>query len=102
MAELSAEEKAKQRLLKFQEAKKRADEAKNHGDFPKEDVPEFKTCVLKKARPRKPSRPGPNTSKFSFSLLFYWLYLCRCIPLPSPVGRSAGADGPSVSISCSS
>jgi hypothetical protein len=52
MAELSAEEKAKQRLLKFQEAKKRADEAKNHGDFPKEDVPDFKTCVLKKDQPK--------------------------------------------------
>lgn len=52
MAELSAEEKAKQRLLKFQEAKKKAEEAKNHGDFPKEDVPEFKTCILKKDTPK--------------------------------------------------
>jgi hypothetical protein len=52
MAELSAEEKAKQRLLKFQEAKKRADEAKNHGDFPKEDIPDFKVCVLKKDTPK--------------------------------------------------
>ena len=52
MAELSAEEKAKQRLLKFQEAKKRAEQAKSHGNFPKEEVPEFKTCVLSKDKPR--------------------------------------------------
>lgn len=52
MAELSAEEKAKQRLLKFQEAKKKAEQAKSHGDFPKEDVPEFKTCILKKDTPK--------------------------------------------------
>ena len=52
MAELSAEEKAKQRLLKFQEAKKKAEQAKSHGDFPKEEVPEFKTCVLSKDKPR--------------------------------------------------
>lgn len=52
MAELSAEEKAKQRLLKFQEAKKKAEEAKNHGDFPKENVPDFKTCILKKDTPK--------------------------------------------------
>lgn len=52
MAEISAEEKAKQRLLKFQEAKKKAEQAKSHGDFPKEDVPEFKTCILKKDTPK--------------------------------------------------
>ena len=52
MAELSAEEKAKQRLLKFQEAKKKAEQAKSHGNFPKEEVPEFKTCVLSKDKPR--------------------------------------------------
>ena len=52
MAELSAEEKAKQRLLKFQEAKKKAEQAKSHGDFPKEEVPDFKTCVLSKDKPR--------------------------------------------------
>lgn len=52
MAELSAEEKAKQRLLKFQEAKKKAEQAKSHGDFPKEEVPDFKTCVLSKDKPK--------------------------------------------------
>ena len=52
MAELSAEEKAKQRLLKFQEAKKKAEQAKSHGDFPKEEVLDFKTCVLSKDKPR--------------------------------------------------
>lgn len=52
MAELSSEEKAKQRLLKFQEAKKKAEEQKNHGNFPKEEVPDFKTCVLKKDQPK--------------------------------------------------
>lgn len=52
MAELSAEEKAKQRLLKFQEAKKKAEQAKSHGDFPKEDVPDFTTCILYKDKPR--------------------------------------------------
>ena len=50
--ELSAEEKAKARLAKFQEAKKRAEQAKSHGNFPKEEVPEFKTCVLSKDKPR--------------------------------------------------
>lgn len=49
---MTAEEKAKERLLKFQQAKKKAEEAKNHGDFPKEDVPEFKTCILKKDTPK--------------------------------------------------
>ena len=52
MAELSAEEKAKQRLLKFQEAKKKAEQAKSHGDFPKEEVPEFKTVILNKDKPK--------------------------------------------------
>ena len=53
MAELSAEEKAKQRLLKFQEAKKRAEEEKNsHSSFPKEDIPEFKTVILNKDKPK--------------------------------------------------
>ena len=52
MAELSAEEKAKARLAKFQEAKKKAEQAKSHGDFPKEDVPDFKVCVLKKDTPK--------------------------------------------------
>ena len=52
MAEMTAEEKAKARLAKLQEAKKKAEEAKNHGDFPKEDVPEFKTCILKKDTPK--------------------------------------------------
>lgn len=52
MAEMTAEEKAKARLAKFQEAKKKAEEAKNHGDFPKEDVPDFKVCVLKKDTPK--------------------------------------------------
>ena len=52
MAELSAEEKAKQRLLKFQEAKKKAEEQKNRGFFPKEEIPDFKTVILKKEQPR--------------------------------------------------
>ena len=52
MAELSAEEKAKQRLLKFQEAKKKAEQAKSHGDFPKEEVPDFKTVILNKDKPK--------------------------------------------------
>lgn len=52
MAEMTAEEKAKARLAKFQEAKKKAEEAKQHGDFPKEDVPDFKVCVLKKDTPK--------------------------------------------------
>lgn len=49
---MTPEEKAKERLLKFQEAKKKAEQAKSHGDFPKEEVPEFKTCVLSKDKPR--------------------------------------------------
>lgn len=52
MAEMTAEEKAKARLAKFQEAKKKAEQAKSHGDFPKEDVPDFKVCVLKKDTPK--------------------------------------------------
>ena len=49
---MTAEEKAKARLAKFQEAKKRAEQAKSHVNFPKEEVPEFKTCVLSKDKPR--------------------------------------------------
>lgn len=50
---MTAEEKAKERLAKFQEAKKKAEEEKaNKGGFPKEDVPEFKCCVLKKDTPK--------------------------------------------------
>ena len=49
---MTAEEKAKERLLKFQQAKAKAEQAKSHGDFPKEEVPEFKTCVLSKDKPR--------------------------------------------------
>ena len=44
--------KAKERLLKFQQAKAKAEQAKSHGDFPKEEVPDFKTCVLSKDKPR--------------------------------------------------
>ncbi len=49
---MTAEEKAKERLLKFQQAKAKAEEQKNHGNFPKEEVPDFKTCVLKKDQPK--------------------------------------------------
>ena len=49
---MTAEEKAKERLLKFQQAKAKAEEQKNHGNFPKEEVPDFKTCVLSKDKPR--------------------------------------------------
>ena len=49
---MTAEEKAKERLLKFQQAKAKAEQAKSHGNFPKEEVPEFKTCVLSKDKPR--------------------------------------------------
>lgn len=49
---MTAEEKAKERLLKFQQAKAKAEEAKNHSSFPKEEVPDFKTVVLKKEQPR--------------------------------------------------
>ena len=50
---MTAEEKAKARLAKFQEAKKKAEEEKaNKGGFPKEDVPEFKCCILKKDTPK--------------------------------------------------
>ena len=49
---MTAEEKAKERLLKFQQAKAKAEQAKNHSSFPKEEVPEFKTCVLSKDKPR--------------------------------------------------
>lgn len=53
MAEMTAGEKAKARLAKFQEAKKKAEEEKaNKGGFPKEEVPEFKCCVLNKDKPR--------------------------------------------------
>ena len=49
---MTPEEKAKERLLKFQQAKAKAEQAKSHGNFPKEEVPEFKTCVLSKDKPR--------------------------------------------------
>ena len=49
---MTPEEKAKERLLKFQQAKAKAEQAKSHGDFPKEDVPDFKVCVLKKDTPK--------------------------------------------------
>ena len=49
---MTPEEKAKQRLLKFQEAKKKAEQAKSHGDFPKEEVPDFKTVILNKDKPK--------------------------------------------------
>ena len=49
---MTPEEKAKERLLKFQQAKAKAEQAKNHSSFPKEEVPEFKTCVLSKDKPR--------------------------------------------------
>ena len=49
---MTAEEKAKERLLKFQQAKAKAEQAKNHSSFPKEEVPDFKTCVLSKDKPR--------------------------------------------------
>lgn len=53
MAEMTAEEKAKARLAKFQEAKKKAEEEKaSKSGFPKEEVPEFKCCVLNKDKPR--------------------------------------------------
>ena len=49
---MTPEEKAKERLLKFQQAKAKAEQAKNHSSFPKEEVPDFKTCVLFKDKPR--------------------------------------------------
>ena len=49
---MTAEEKAKERLLKFQQAKAKAEQAKNHSSFPKEEVPDFKTCVLSKDKPK--------------------------------------------------
>ena len=49
---MTPEEKAKERLLKFQQAKAKAEQAKNHSSFPKEEVPDFKTCVLSKDKPR--------------------------------------------------
>ena len=49
---MTPEEKAKERLLKFQQAKAKAEQAKSHGNFPKEEVPDFKTCVLSKDKPR--------------------------------------------------
>lgn len=49
---MTPEEKAKERLLKFQQAKAKAEEAKNHSSFPKEEVPDFKTVVLKKDTPK--------------------------------------------------
>ena len=53
MADLSQEQKAKERLLKFQQAKAKAEAEKaSHSSFPKEDLPEFKTCVLNKEKPK--------------------------------------------------
>lgn len=49
---MTPEEKAKERLLKFQQAKAKAEQAKNHSSFPKEEVPEFKTVILNKDKPR--------------------------------------------------
>ena len=50
---MTPEEKAKERLARFQEAKKRAEEEKNsHGGYVKEDLPEFKCCVLTKEQPK--------------------------------------------------
>lgn len=50
---MTPEEKAKERLAKFQQAKKKAEEEKNsHSPFPKEEVPEFKCCVLNKEKPK--------------------------------------------------
>ena len=50
---MTPEEKAKERLARFQEAKKRAEEEKNsHGGYAKEDLPEFKCCVLTKEQPK--------------------------------------------------
>lgn len=50
---MTAEEKAKERLAKFQMAKKKAEEEKNsHSSFPKEEIPEFECCVLNKEKPR--------------------------------------------------
>lgn len=50
---MTPEEKAKERLAKFQQAKKKAEEEKNsHSPFPKEEIPEFKCCVLNKEKPK--------------------------------------------------
>lgn len=50
---MTAEEKAKERLAKFQMAKKKAEEEKNsHSSFPKEEMPEFECCVLNKEKPK--------------------------------------------------
>ena len=50
---MTPEEKAKERLAKFQLAKKKADEDKaSKGGFPREEIPEFKCCVLKKDKPK--------------------------------------------------
>lgn len=49
---MTPEEKAKERLLKFQQAKAKAEQAKNYSSFPKEEVPDFKTVILKKEQPR--------------------------------------------------
>ena len=49
---MTPEEKAKERLLKFQQAKAKAEQAKSHGDFPKEEVPDFKTVILNKDKPK--------------------------------------------------
>lgn len=50
---MTPEEKAKERLARFQEAKRKAEEEKNlHSSFPKEEVPEFKVVVLNKDKPK--------------------------------------------------
>lgn len=50
---MTAEEKARERLLKFQQAKAKAEEEKSsHASFQKEDYPTFETCVLNKETPK--------------------------------------------------
>ena len=49
---MTAEEKAKERLEKFKLAKAKADEDKASKNYPKEDIPEFKCCVLNKDQPK--------------------------------------------------
>lgn len=53
MAEMTAEERAKERLARFQMAKKKVEEEKaNQGGFPKEEIPDFECCVLGKENPK--------------------------------------------------
>lgn len=50
---MTKEEMAKARLLRFQEAKKKAEaEASAKSGYIKEDIPEFETCVLNKGVPK--------------------------------------------------